>query len=71
MDLTAVAKNCFMELNELIELRDQAYKNTRIYKERTKRWHDSRLRGDKSFKVGDKDLAERKEIDKVGGESTI
>ncbi|GJU90925.1 hypothetical protein Tco_1303348, partial [Tanacetum coccineum] len=31
-------------------------KNTRIYKERTKRWHDSRLRGDKNFKVGDKVL---------------
>ncbi|GJZ14830.1 reverse transcriptase domain-containing protein [Tanacetum coccineum] len=51
MDLTAVAKNCFIELNELIELRDGAYKNTRIYKERTKRWHGSRLQGDKDFKV--------------------
>ncbi|GKD05685.1 reverse transcriptase domain-containing protein, partial [Tanacetum coccineum] len=54
MDLTAAAKNRFMELNELMELRDGAYKNTRIYKERTKRWHDSRLHGDKNFKVGDK-----------------
>ncbi|GJY70581.1 reverse transcriptase domain-containing protein, partial [Tanacetum coccineum] len=48
------AKIRFMELNELMELRDGAYKNTRIYKERTKKWHDSRLRGDKNFKVGDK-----------------
>ncbi|GJS19087.1 reverse transcriptase domain-containing protein [Tanacetum coccineum] len=56
MDLTAAAKNHFMELNELIELRDGAYKNTRIYKERIKKWHDSRLRGDKNFKVGDKVL---------------
>ncbi|GKA76653.1 putative nucleotidyltransferase, ribonuclease H [Tanacetum coccineum] len=56
MDLTAAAKNRFMELNELIELRDEAYENTRIYKERTKRWHDSRLRGDKDFKAGDKVL---------------
>ncbi|GKC23516.1 reverse transcriptase domain-containing protein [Tanacetum coccineum] len=53
MDLTAAAKNCFMELNELMELRDDAYENTRIYKERTKKWHDSRLRGDQDFKVGD------------------
>ncbi|GKE30620.1 hypothetical protein Tco_1446004 [Tanacetum coccineum] len=53
MDLIAAAKNHFMELNELIELRDGAYENTRIYKERTKRWHDSRLRGDKNFKVRD------------------
>ncbi|GJR04147.1 reverse transcriptase domain-containing protein [Tanacetum coccineum] len=54
MDITAAAKNRFMELNELMELRDGAYENTRIYKERTKKWHDSRLRGDKDFKVGDK-----------------
>ncbi|GKE52327.1 hypothetical protein Tco_1487483 [Tanacetum coccineum] len=53
MDLTAVAKNRFMKLNELMELRDGAYENTWIYKERTKKWHDSRLRGDKNFKVGD------------------
>ncbi|GJW90275.1 hypothetical protein Tco_1454971 [Tanacetum coccineum] len=56
MDLTAAAKNHFMELNELMELKDGAYENTRIYKERTKKWHDSRLRGDKDFKVGDKVL---------------
>ncbi|GKC49390.1 DNA-directed DNA polymerase, partial [Tanacetum coccineum] len=56
MELEAAAKNRFMELNELMELRDGAYENTRIYKERTKKWHDSRLRGDKDFKVGDKVL---------------
>nr|GEV87754.1 hypothetical protein [Tanacetum cinerariifolium] len=53
MDLTTAAKNNFMELNELMELRDGAYVNTRIYKERSKKWHDTRLRGDKDFKVGD------------------
>nr|GEU96418.1 reverse transcriptase domain-containing protein [Tanacetum cinerariifolium] len=56
MDLTAAVKNRFMKLNEFMELRDGAYVNTMIYKERTKRWHDSRLRGDKNFKVGDKVL---------------
>ncbi|GJX41330.1 putative ribonuclease H-like domain-containing protein [Tanacetum coccineum] len=56
MDLTAAAKNRFMELNELMELRDRAYENTRIYKERTKKWHDSRLYEDKDFKNGDKVL---------------
>ncbi|GJR39048.1 reverse transcriptase domain-containing protein [Tanacetum coccineum] len=56
MDLTAAAKNRFMALNELMELRDEAYKNTRIYKEKTKKWHDSRLRGDKNFTAGDKVL---------------
>ncbi|GJT99488.1 reverse transcriptase domain-containing protein [Tanacetum coccineum] len=56
MDLTTAAKNRFMELNELMKLRDKPYENTRIYKERTKKWHDSRLRGDKNFKEGDKVL---------------
>ncbi|GKC51700.1 reverse transcriptase domain-containing protein, partial [Tanacetum coccineum] len=50
------SKNRFMELNELIKLRYGAYENTRIYKERTKKWHDSRLRRDKDFKVGDEVL---------------
>ncbi|GJW02979.1 RNA-directed DNA polymerase [Tanacetum coccineum] len=45
-----------IQLNELAELRDGAYENNRIYKERTKKWHDSRLRGDKDFKVGEKVL---------------
>ncbi|GKE17849.1 reverse transcriptase domain-containing protein [Tanacetum coccineum] len=56
MDLTAIAENRFMELNELMELRDGAYENTKIYKKRTKRWHESRLHGDMNFKVGDKVL---------------
>nr|GFA66372.1 hypothetical protein [Tanacetum cinerariifolium] len=54
MDLTTAAKNHYMELNELMELRDGGYENGRVYKERTKKWHDSRLRGDKDFKNGEK-----------------
>ncbi|GJV67945.1 ribonuclease H [Tanacetum coccineum] len=34
MDLATAVKNCFMELNELIELRDGAYKNTHILQTR-------------------------------------
>ncbi|GJX31078.1 reverse transcriptase domain-containing protein [Tanacetum coccineum] len=56
MDLMLANESRLMQLNELAELRDGAYENTRIYKERTKKWHDSRLRGDKDFKVGDKVL---------------
>ncbi|GKA13212.1 hypothetical protein Tco_0692858 [Tanacetum coccineum] len=56
MDLTLASGSRLMQLNELAELRDGAYENTRIYKERTKKWHDSRLRGDKDFKVGDQVL---------------
>ncbi|GJY16641.1 reverse transcriptase domain-containing protein [Tanacetum coccineum] len=54
MDLTLASGSRLMQLNELAELRDGSYENTRIYKERTKKWHDSRLYGDKDFK----DLAE-------------
>ncbi|GKD15532.1 reverse transcriptase domain-containing protein, partial [Tanacetum coccineum] len=56
MDLTLASKSRLMQLNELAELKDGAYENTRIYKEQTKKWHDSRLRSDKDFKVGDKVL---------------
>ncbi|GKA73935.1 reverse transcriptase domain-containing protein [Tanacetum coccineum] len=50
MDLTLASESRLMQLNELAELRDGDYENTRIYKEWTKKWHDSRLRGDKDFK---------------------
>ncbi|GJX64218.1 reverse transcriptase domain-containing protein [Tanacetum coccineum] len=56
LDLTLASKSCLMQLNELAELRDDAYENTRIYKEWIKKWHDSRLCGDKYFKVGDQVL---------------
>ncbi|GJV66298.1 putative nucleotidyltransferase, ribonuclease H [Tanacetum coccineum] len=39
-----------------LPLRVGAYENTRIYKEQTKRWHDSGLQRDKDFKAGDKVL---------------
>ncbi|GKA99710.1 reverse transcriptase domain-containing protein [Tanacetum coccineum] len=56
MDPTLASESRLMQVNELAELRDGAYMNTRIYKERTKKWHDSKLHGDKDFKVGDKVL---------------
>ncbi|GJT15534.1 reverse transcriptase domain-containing protein [Tanacetum coccineum] len=37
MDLTLASESHLMQLNELAELRDGAYENTRIYKERTKK----------------------------------
>ncbi|GKB01278.1 hypothetical protein Tco_0829322 [Tanacetum coccineum] len=56
MDLTLASKSCLVQLNELSELRDDAYENTRVYKEQTKKWHDYRLCSDKDFKVGDQVL---------------
>ncbi|GKE49837.1 reverse transcriptase domain-containing protein [Tanacetum coccineum] len=39
-----------------VEIEHKCYENTRIYKERSKKWHDFRLHDDKDFKVGDKVL---------------
>nr|GEZ87933.1 reverse transcriptase domain-containing protein [Tanacetum cinerariifolium] len=44
-----------VQLNELNELHDQAYENSLIYKEKTKRIHDSKIK-DHVFNVGDQVL---------------
>nr|GFA28386.1 hypothetical protein [Tanacetum cinerariifolium] len=43
------------QLNELSELRDQAYENSLIYKERTKKLHDEKIKN-RIFNVGDQVL---------------
>nr|GEX12966.1 reverse transcriptase domain-containing protein [Tanacetum cinerariifolium]GEX13030.1 reverse transcriptase domain-containing protein [Tanacetum cinerariifolium] len=43
------------QLNELKELRDQAYKNSLIYKERTKKLHEFKIKN-RIFNVGDQVL---------------
>ena len=55
MDLKEAGKHRQMQLSELEEWRDKAYHSSRIYKERTKRWHDKRIKP-KQFKTGDKVL---------------
>nr|GFB41059.1 reverse transcriptase domain-containing protein [Tanacetum cinerariifolium] len=44
-----------LQLNKLNELRDQAYENSLIYKERTKKLHDSKIKNC-IFNVGDQVL---------------
>nr|GEX75074.1 reverse transcriptase domain-containing protein [Tanacetum cinerariifolium] len=44
-----------LQLNELSELRDQAYENSLIYKERTKKLHDAKIKN-QIFNVGDQVL---------------
>nr|GEU42579.1 reverse transcriptase domain-containing protein [Tanacetum cinerariifolium] len=44
-----------LQLNELNELRDQAFENSLIYKERTKKLHDSKIKN-RIFSVGDQVL---------------
>nr|GEV63550.1 hypothetical protein [Tanacetum cinerariifolium] len=44
-----------VQINELNKLCDQAYKNSLIYKEKTKRLHDSKIK-DRVFNIGDRVL---------------
>ena len=55
MDFEAAKKKRKLQLSELEQWREKAYHNTKLYKERTKRWHDERLKK-KEFKPGDKVL---------------
>ena len=44
-----------LQLNEFDEFRLEAYENAKLYKERTKRWHDKQLIK-REFKIGQKVL---------------
>nr|GEV09770.1 reverse transcriptase domain-containing protein [Tanacetum cinerariifolium] len=52
-DLLTTGDHQKVQLNELNELRDQANENFLIYKEKTKRIHDSKIK-DRVFNVGDR-----------------
>nr|GEV04279.1 reverse transcriptase domain-containing protein [Tanacetum cinerariifolium] len=54
-DLKTTSDHRKLQLNELNELRDQAYDNSLIYKERTKKLHDSKIKN-RIFNVGDQVL---------------
>ena len=41
-DFQAAKEKRLLQMNELEELRNEAYDNVRIYKEKTKRWHESK-----------------------------
>ncbi|XP_021754939.1 uncharacterized protein LOC110720245 [Chenopodium quinoa] len=53
MDLSLDGEKRLLKLNELEELRYDAYENSKLYKEKTKKWQDQHIRN-KIFKVGDK-----------------
>ncbi|GJU19454.1 reverse transcriptase domain-containing protein [Tanacetum coccineum] len=54
-DLKTAGDHRKLQLNELNELHDQAYENSLIYKERTKKLHDSKIKN-RIFNVGDRVL---------------
>nr|GFA36835.1 DNA-directed DNA polymerase [Tanacetum cinerariifolium] len=53
--LKIILERTVVKLNELNKLRDQAYENSLIYKEKTTRIHDSKIK-DRVFNVGDRVL---------------
>ncbi|GJT71271.1 reverse transcriptase domain-containing protein [Tanacetum coccineum] len=54
-DLKTTADHRKIQMNELNELRDQAYENSLIYKEKMKKIHDSKIKN-RVFNVGDRVL---------------
>nr|GFA42464.1 reverse transcriptase domain-containing protein [Tanacetum cinerariifolium] len=54
-DLTVAGDHQKVQLNEFNELRDHAYENSLIYKEKTKRIHDSKIKN-RVFNVGNRVL---------------
>ncbi|XP_076890551.1 uncharacterized protein LOC143541668 [Bidens hawaiensis] len=56
LDLTQAAKNRFLKIHEVEELRDEAYARSWSYKDRTKALHDLKLTKVKEFKCEDRVL---------------
>ena len=54
-DFKAAKEERLLQLNELEELRNKAYDSARIYKDKTKKWHDQRILR-REFKTGDQVL---------------
>ncbi|GKA75863.1 reverse transcriptase domain-containing protein [Tanacetum coccineum] len=54
-DLKTAGDHQKVQMNELNELRDQAYENSLIYKEKTKKIHDSKIKN-RVFNIGDRVL---------------
>ncbi|KAM1476357.1 hypothetical protein ACFXTO_038351 [Malus domestica] len=55
MDVDMAGNHRKLQLNELEEIRHDAYENAQIYKEKTKAFHDKMIRG-KTFSIGQKVL---------------
>nr|GFB02862.1 reverse transcriptase domain-containing protein [Tanacetum cinerariifolium] len=54
-DLKTAGDHRKVQINELNEIRDQAYENSLNYKEKTKRLHESQIK-DRGFNIGDRVL---------------
>ena len=55
IDFQVAKEKRLLQMNELEEFRNEVYDNARIYKDKTKKWHDQKIMRRK-FKAGDKVL---------------
>nr|GEV34755.1 reverse transcriptase domain-containing protein [Tanacetum cinerariifolium] len=69
-DLKTAGDHRKLQLNKLNELRDQAYENSLIYKERTKKLHDDKIKN-RIFNVGDQVLLFNSRLKIFSDSSTI
>ena len=51
-DFQAAKENRLLQMNELEELRNEAYDNVRIYKDKKNKWHDQKIIR-REFKAGE------------------
>ena len=54
-DFQAAKEKRLIQMNELEELRNEAYDNAKIYREKIKRWHDQNIMR-REFKAGEQVL---------------
>nr|GFA84584.1 reverse transcriptase domain-containing protein [Tanacetum cinerariifolium] len=69
-DLKTIGDHQKLQLNELNKLRDQAYENSLIYKEQTKKLHDDKIKN-RIFNVGDQVLLFNSRLKIFSDSSTI
>ena len=69
MDVKLTDINRQKQIADLEEWREKAYHSAKLYKERTKRWHDHRIQY-KEFKEGDKVLLFNSQV-KLFGEGKL
>ena len=68
MDVKLADRNRQKQIPELEEWREKAYHSAKLYKQRTKRWHDHRIQY-KEFKEEDKVLLFNSQVKLFGEEN--
>lgn len=64
--MKAAGEKRLLQLNEMEEFRNNAYENAKIYKEKTKRWHDKHIQK-QEFKEGQQVLLFNSRLKIVSG----